>query len=157
MSPVGINCLSHSGGLNKFWLHFISASYSDASYSSDEDDGVNPREKEQVTFYTFLLILPLLLPHGNSDSWSMISSFFFAYITKLDSSLFSKQFRTMSSHVKLCRTMENNQSGSDNFNFVLVTGVWPNIFSFYRAIQVDRVTSAWGTSSYQTLVGEKLI
>jgi len=35
-----------------FFLH-RPASYSDASYSSDEEDGgINPREKEQVSFVT---------------------------------------------------------------------------------------------------------
>ena len=40
--------------------YFISASYSDASYSSDEEDGgLNPRETQQVLniFYIYFIIV----------------------------------------------------------------------------------------------------
>ena len=47
---------------NKELCYWFSASYSDASYSSDEEDGgINPREKEQVSYFwkKFKATLPL--------------------------------------------------------------------------------------------------
>ena len=39
---------SHYKQCLSLWLHVFIASYSDNSISSDEDDGISPREKEQV-------------------------------------------------------------------------------------------------------------